>query len=273
MPDVLQQSTGNFLISAQGMGETVADLHAHLRTVGDLPHRRDFAVEPFTSHYRRALYQGLRNTLDYSISELRKSMADLDSGIISLIGPLMEYQKPLDRMFQQVKNRSLDSGRIRLHGDLHLGQLLYTGKGFIVLDYEGSVHRSFSERRIKGSPLRDVAGMIWSFALEAMVTTNGREFPGLSESQARRWVTIWYNATSTMFLAGYLEHMARTASWDLLPAERAQVEELLNIFLLERGLQSLGHILPDIRNERRHPGELESRLQALLMIATHCISL
>ncbi|MCB1169746.1 MAG: alpha-glucosidase C-terminal domain-containing protein [Leptospiraceae bacterium] len=273
MPDVLQQSTGNFLVSAQGMGETVADLHAHLRTVGELPHRKEFGVEPFTSHYRRALYQGLRNTLDYSISELRKSMADLDSGIISLIGALMEYQKPLDRMFQQVKNRSLDSGRIRLHGDLHLGQLLYTGKGFIVLDYEGSVHRSFSERRIKGSPLRDVAGMIWSFAREAMVTINGREFPGLSESQARRWVTIWYNATSTMFLAGYLEHMARTGSWNLLPVERGQVEELLNIFLLERGLQSLGHILPDIRNERRHPRELESRLQALLMIATHCITL
>ena len=272
MPEVLQESTGNFLVSAQEMGETVAELHARLRTV-DPEGESQFSVEPFTSHYRRALYQGLRNTLDYSISELRKSMPELDSTTISLIGALMEFQKPMDRLFQNVKDRSLASGRIRLHGDLHLGQILYTGKGFVVLDYEGSVHRSFSERRIKGSPLRDVAGMSWSFAKEAMHIIYGRNFPGLAESHARRWVTIWYNATATMFLAGYLEHMARTGSWDLLPTERHQVQGMLDIFLLERGLQSLGYILPGVRAERQPPSELESRLRALLMIATQCISL
>tara|TARA_Y100001937_G_scaffold128708_1_gene207164 strand:+ start:114041 stop:117460 length:3420 start_codon:yes stop_codon:yes gene_type:complete len=273
MPEVLQESTGNFLISAQGMGETVADLHSRLRTVDQDGGRADFAVEPFTSHYRRALYQGLRNILDYSISELRKAMPELDSGIISLIGALMEYEKPMDKMFQTVKDRGIASGRIRLHGDLHLGQLLYTGKGFVVLDYEGSVHRSFSERRIKGSPLRDVAGMSWSFAKEAMHILHGRGFPGLTDSQARRWTTIWYNASSTMFLAGYLEHMARTGSWDLLPTERHQVQELLDIFLVERALQSLSYVLPDVRAGRVDPSELESRLRALLMIAAQCISL
>ncbi len=273
MPEVIQESTGNFLVSAQEMGETVAELHARLRTVDPEGQNNDFSVEPFTSHYRRALYQGLRNTLDYSISELRKAMPELDSTTISLIGALMEYQKPMDRLFQNVKDRNLASGRIRLHGDLHLGQILYTGKGFVVLDYEGSVHRSFSERRIKGSPLRDVAGMSWSFAKEAMHIVYGRNFPGLAESQARRWVTIWYNATATMFLAGYLEHMARTSSWDLLPSERHQVQELLDIFLLERGLQSLGYVLPDVRAERLPPSELESRVRALLMITTQCISL
>ena len=53
--------------------------------------------------------------------------------------------------------------RIRCHGDYHLGQVLYTGSDFVIVDFEGEPTRSISERQLKASPFRDVAGMLRSF--------------------------------------------------------------------------------------------------------------
>src|SRR5205807_8866606 len=62
-----------------------------------------------------------------------------------------------------VHETRITARRIRCHGDFHLGQLLYTGKDFMIIEFEGEPARPLGERRIKRSPLRDVAGMIRSF--------------------------------------------------------------------------------------------------------------
>ena len=76
-----------------------------------------------------------------------------------------------------------------------------------------------------------------------------------------------------MFLAGYLQALEARQAADLLPEDRSQLSELLEIFLLERGLQSLSWILPEVRLGRMPEGELESRLRAMLMIAAEAITL
>jgi maltose alpha-D-glucosyltransferase/alpha-amylase len=65
--------------------------------------------------------------------------------------------------FRRLVGRSLTSKRIRTHGDYHLGQVLYTGNDFLIIDFEGEPSRSLNERRLRRSPLRDVAGMLRSF--------------------------------------------------------------------------------------------------------------
>ena len=104
--------------------------------------------------------------------------------------------------------------RIRCHGDLHLGQVLFTGRDFVIIDFEGEPARSLSERRVKRSPLRDVAGMLRSFHYATFTALLDQSARGLvePESEAARelelWGRAWNDAVSSAFLGAYLETSA-----------------------------------------------------------------
>ena len=117
--------------------------------------------------------------------------------------------------------------RIRHHGDLHLGQMLWVDGDWIVIDFEGEPARPLPERRLKRSPLRDVAGMLRSFAYAARVAgVDGRERRGA--------------APATNFLDGYLAG-GRAAPTSCRPRETT--ERLLRIFELEKAVYELRYEL------------------------------
>jgi trehalose synthase-fused probable maltokinase len=118
---------------------------------------------------------------------------------------------------------------IRTHGDYHLGQVLLSGDRWIVVDFEGEPSRTLAQRRQKRSPLRDVAGMLRSFAYVASaVPLQGGSLPDDWEERAR-----------TSFLGGYL----RTVDRGLLPAGEELIAKLLSIFELEKSLYELRYEL------------------------------
>jgi maltokinase len=124
-----------------------------------------------------------------------------------------------------------DFGRvIRTHGDYHLGQALLADGDWIVLDFEGEPARSLPERRRKRSPLRDVAGMLRSFAYVASASEllNGVPAPVDWERNARE-----------QFLAGYLA----TADRQILPGSARGLERLLTVFELEKAVYELRYEL------------------------------
>src|SRR5262249_9163463 len=137
----------------------------------------------------------------------------------------------------------------RCHGDLHLGRILYTGKDFLIPDFEGDTARSISERRLKRSPLRDVASMVRSFsysAYGALLSKNPArgQTPGVIRPEdvavLQPWTRYWYVWVSTTFLQSYLEHAAAAA---FLPQSRDELKILFEVLLLEKALQELLHEL------------------------------
>jgi len=123
------------------------------------------------------------------------------------------------------------SGRaIRTHGDYHLGQTLHTPRGWVIIDFEGEPARPLPERRQKRSPLRDVAGMLRSFAYvtSAVEILRGTPAPPDFEAHAR---------------ARFLENYFETIDPTLLPAGEAAIANLLSIFELEKAIYELRYEL------------------------------
>jgi predicted trehalose synthase len=150
-----------------------------------------------------------------------------------------------------VLERGTGGAHIRCHRDYHLGQVLRSGDDLIVVDFEGEPDRLITERRLKCSPLRDVAGMLGSLhdAAEVARARHAESHPELGERGAvalEGWALAWYRWIATVFLTEYC-HVASGAAF--LPAGWDEVTPLLDAFLLERALSMLGRVL-DHRPDR-----------------------
>ena len=130
--------------------------------------------------------------------------------------------------------RPITATRIRTHGDYHLGQVLWTGGDFVIIDFEGEPARPLAERRLKRWPLRDVAGMLRSFdyAVHTSLRPRHRGDPALGRT--------WLREVTGAYLAAYYE-TAGSASF--LPADETGRKVLLDAFLLEKALYEVRYEL------------------------------
>jgi maltose alpha-D-glucosyltransferase/alpha-amylase len=176
---------------------------------------------------------------------------------------VLDSETEIIRRARLVLDRKITGMRIRCHGDYHLGQVLYTGKDFVIIDFEGEPARSLSERRIKRAAPTDVAGMLRSFHYAARAALLDQVARGVAESPesraalelgARIW-RLWVGAT---FLRGYLD-VARPAGF--LPGGREELQVLLDVLLMEKAVYELGYELNNRPDWVRIP--LEGILQLL----------
>ena len=131
--------------------------------------------------------------------------------------------------------------RIRIHGDYHLGQVLWAEGVFYILDFEGEPARPLDERRRKESPLKDVAGMLrsFSYAAHAALFAHSAGRAGQYE-RTMPWARVWERWTSAAFLKGYL---AGAGAAPFLPADRVERAARLDLFLLDKALYELNYEL------------------------------
>ena len=212
-------------------------MHAVLSSDGSRP---DFAPEPFTDHYRQGLYHGLIGQAGRCTAALRQSLASLSPEAQAEAQRILAHEEALRARFRPVRDRRIETKRIRIHGDFNLGQVLYTGKDFVIIDFEGDPSRTYGERRIKRSPLRDVASMLRSFQYAAYAALFGR-VPGVlpkpeAAASLARWASFWAAWAGAMFLNGYL---SASGDHDLLPRGEDELRVLLDAYLLEKALSEV----------------------------------
>jgi len=145
---------------------------------------------------------------------------------------------------RKIYERRIEAVRIRIHGDYHLGQVLHTGRDFLIIDFEGEPDIPLSQRRLKCSPLRDVAGMIRSFHYAANTallkrTESGSFHPGQLQT-ASSWARYWSWWVSAAFFRAYL---ASSGSAPFLPASGADLEVMMEAELLRKAIYELGYEL------------------------------
>jgi maltose alpha-D-glucosyltransferase/alpha-amylase len=149
-------------------------------------------------------------------------------------------EKNIIERYNLIRRGKITASRIRCHGDYHLGQALFTGKDFVIIDFEGEPARSLSERRLKRSPLRDIAGMIRSFHYAAQTALN-KQGPRLPQANnMNHWAQYWYTWVSASFLNAYLSTMKPEG---LLPQDRTQMKNLLDAFLFDKAVYEVGYEL------------------------------
>jgi maltose alpha-D-glucosyltransferase/alpha-amylase len=156
---------------------------------------------------------------------------------------MLHCETSLYSKFAELTRGPIEAQRTRCHGDLHLGQVLFTGKDFVIIDFEGEPERPVSERRIKASPLRDVAGMLRSFHYAAHAALRGQSqavFVQHSAAPMQEWANYWYTWVSAAFLRTYFE-IASSSTY--LPKDAAQLRTLLRAYLLEKALYELRYEL------------------------------
>jgi maltose alpha-D-glucosyltransferase/alpha-amylase len=238
---VAHDTSEAYLRSAELIGRRTAELHNALAAGTDA----GFAPEPFTPLYQRSVYQSLRNLTRNSLRVLRRSLPALAprereqaERILAAEGALLErFRVPLDERWSGL--------RIRYHGDFHLGQVLHTGKDFVIIDFEGEPARSVGDRKIKRSPMRDVAGMLRSFEYAGYAglfdqVERGAVDPGSDTFHVlERWGRRWASWAGASFLRSYLE----TADGAYVPKTREELAKAIDVFLLEKAVYELGYEL------------------------------
>lgn len=231
------QVIGSYLANAKLLGRCTAELHIALASDTENP---DFAPEPFSSFYQRSIYQYARNLSGQTLLLLKQRLKLLPAKTQELARAVLNRQDHLMSRFQLVLNQKITAMRTRTHGDYHLGQVLYTGKDFVIIDFEGEPTRTLSERRMKRSPLRDVAEMLQSFGYAADVALRNEVESGMIRPEMlpvmEQWVQFWERWVSAAFLNAYL-HTANSANF--LPKSHQELQVLLDSYLLEKTLYSL----------------------------------
>lgn len=241
IPGLFQELiSGVYLEMISLLGKRTAELHLAMSSETE---DMSFAPEPFSVSYQRSLYQSMQSLTKRVFLLLSKNVKNLPDNLKGLAGEILHREKEIMDRFRGILRKRISAMKIRIHGDYHLGQVLYTGNDFFIIDFEGELARTLSDRRLKRSPLRDIASMIRSFryathaALSKYTPIKPEDMPLLEH-----WADLWYQYVVRTFLRSYLEKVGNAP---FVPDDKETFRTILIAYLLERAIYELGCELTD----------------------------
>ncbi|MBL6955331.1 MAG: maltose alpha-D-glucosyltransferase [Chlorobium phaeobacteroides] len=257
MPEIMHGLIGEiYLGMVNKLAERTAEMHLSLASPDLGP---DFLPEAFTTLYQRSIYQSMREQVKRGMVMLKEQMKGIAKDYKGIAADLLgREQEILDRL-SHIKARRIPASKIRIHGDYHLGQVLWTGKDFVIIDFEGEPARSISERRIKRAVFRDLAGMMRSFHYAAFnVLIQDRSIRPEDAEKLEPWAELWSFYTGQHF---YDVYAAAVGGHGLIPENITEQHLLLRSYLMDKAIYELNY---ELNNRPEWVGIALKGLQRLL---------
>ncbi len=232
----LDKLTGPFFLDmTELLAKRTAEMHIALASIKDLP---EFAPENFTLLYQKSLYQAFRTYIKKSFRAIREQRGQVPEKDKALLDAMLSQ----DEVYLGYVRHLLETGKIkaikcRLHGNYKLDKVLFTGNDFMMINFEGELEHSFSVRKIKHSPLKDVASMLCSFhyAIHKAYAIRSEFLPD-GDLLMQALPDQWYRNVSEVFVKVYLDAAAPAG---ILPPSNEKAKELINMYMLEKAVQEL----------------------------------
>jgi maltose alpha-D-glucosyltransferase/alpha-amylase len=225
-----------YLAQIRVLGRRIAELHRALATSTGNP---DFEPEPITADDIEQWRNDMRTEAENAFSRLQAALPQLAPAVKPEAETLLGRKDECVAAMGRLLDRPVNAVKIRIHGDLHLGQVLVAQNDWYVVDFEGEPAKDLASRRRKHAPLRDVAGMLRSFDYaaqsarqRAMVTAGSGQPAQAAQADA------WRAAATAAFLEGYRQTASGSPG---VPADMSEADRLLQVFLLEKACYELSY--------------------------------
>jgi maltose alpha-D-glucosyltransferase / alpha-amylase len=241
LPAFAAESLVGYFAAAQLLGRRTAEMHLALASE---PNDPAFRPEQFTLEFQQLLEESVLELTTRVFGLLREKTAALPDSVRAKAVELASREEQVRGRVRSSLSSPLAATRTRIHGDYHLGQVLYTGSDFVIIDFEGEPARPLADRRTKRSPLQDVSGMLRSFHYAAfaplLAPVGVTPLPVEEGPRLTIWAESWNAWVADRFLTGYFD-TSGAASY--LPDSREAIQKLLDFHLLEKAIYELGYEL------------------------------
>ena len=211
----------------------IAEMHIALTVATDDP---AFAQEPLKREDVEAVAEEARSLAKGAYQAVERLMPELQGQRAEHARSFLQSRGAIETAIAAATVVPIRAIKSRIHGDLHLGQILIARDDVMIVDFEGEPLRSLDERRMKASPTADVAGMLRSYAYAAATASRTEARPG--SRRTAEIARLWQNLVSTTFHAAYEEGTRGTPVF--IEDERTR-HLLLNLHLLRKALYEIGY--------------------------------
>ena len=213
------------------LGKRTAEMHIALASQ---PTIADFAPEKFTMEYQNYLYNHLTGHINDKLNFLQTICTSLPTTIQTDVDKILHAKDKILAVFEPLKTVPICAMRTRIHGDYQVGQLLFTGTDFVIIDFEGEPATPITERKAKYAVFKDVAGMIRSFQYVAHAPRiQQATFKNRDTTMLTLWAETWYLCIRDCFLESYLTTLGAS---ELVPRDKKSMQLLLTIYLMEKAM-------------------------------------
>jgi maltose alpha-D-glucosyltransferase/alpha-amylase len=240
MPARITAHVETYLEFARLLGERTAELHLALAS----EESGEFCAEPMTPHHLRGTFQSMRFLAVQTLRRLRKQIKFVPPKLLQMAQQVADLEPAILKHCRRLVDETFEARRIRIQGDLHLGAVLWTGRDFLFSDFAGDASLPISQRRIKRSPLRDVARMLRSFHHAAYAGFNQQVNLGVIQPENLErfepWVRHWNLTVSRAYLQAYFPKFDKSG---IFPREEEKLRIMLRAYLLHQVMGELADTL------------------------------